>query len=100
MNSRKRELHCFCHYVESGPAPRGDRGAWLVLTERKNIWYLEIIIGFKAYNDYQVFESYNDCQVQMPYIFSLLVSVKADKREKISNWRQTNIFSLLSATQA
>ena len=28
-------------------------------------------------------------------IFSLLVSVMPDKREKISNWQQTNIFSLL-----
>ena len=33
-------------------------------------------------------------------IFSLLVSLKADKKVKISNWQQTNIFSLLSATQA
>ena len=30
------------------------------------------------------FESYNDYQVQVPDIFSLLVSVKADEREKIS----------------
>ena len=57
-------------------------------------------IGVESYNDYQVFESCNDCQVQIPDIFSLLASVKADKSEKISNWWQTNILSLLSATQA
>ena len=51
------------------------------------------------YNDYQVFEFCNDYQVQVRDIFSLLVSVKADKREKISNWRQTNILSLLSASK-
>ena len=51
------------------------------------------------YNDYEVFEFCNDYQVQVRDIFSLLVSVKADKREKISNWRQTNILSLLSASK-
>ena len=51
--------------------------------QRENIWYLVIIIGVESYNDYQV---------QVPDIFFLLVSVKAYKREKISNWRLTNIF--------
>ena len=59
--------------------------------QRENIWYLVIIIGVESYNDYQV---------QVADIFSLLVSVNADKRKKISNRRQTNIFSLLSATEA
>ena len=39
-------------------------------------------IGFESYNDYRVFESYNGYQVRVPDIFSLLVSVKADKRKK------------------
>ena len=49
--------------------------------QRENIRYLVIVTKFESYNDYQVFESYNDYQVQAPDIFSLLVSVKADKRE-------------------
>ena len=72
---------------------------WLdAYKHRENIWYLVIIIGFKFYNDYQVFESY--MITKYPDIFSLLVSVKEDKREKISNCRQTNMFSFLSAKQA
>ena len=37
----------------------------------------------------------NPIMVTMYQIFSLLVSVKPDKREKISNRWQTNIFFLL-----
>ena len=67
--------------------------------QRENIWSLVITIGVESYNAYQVFESYNAYQVQVPDIFSLLVSIKVDKREKISSWRQTNIFSLFSANK-
>ena len=48
--------------------------------QRENIWYLVIIIGVESYNDYQVFQSYNDYHIKYQ-IFSLLVSVMPDKRE-------------------
>ena len=39
--------------------------AWLDAHKQKeNIWYLLIIIGIESYDDYQVFKSYHDHQVQ------------------------------------
>ena len=38
----------------------------------------------------------NPIMITKYQIFSLLVSVMPDKREYIPNWRQTNIFFLLS----
>ena len=52
--------------------------------QRENIWYLVIVT---------VVESYNHYHVQVPYIFSLLVSFKADKREKIMGRRLEKNYS-------
>ena len=53
----------------------------MTLKSRENIWHLVIIMGFENLVIIIGLESHNDYEV--PDIFSLLVSVKADKREKI-----------------
>ena len=53
----------------------------LMLTSRENIWYFVIIIRFKYLVIILGLESYNYYFV--PAIFSLLVSVKPDTKEKI-----------------
>ena len=53
----------------------------MTLTSKENIWYLVIIIRFEYLVIVIGLESYDDYLVSD--IFSLLVSVKPDKREKI-----------------